>query len=663
MIDYETVTITGTVTDLNGEPLPSVIVKIEGTSIVTITDLDGKYILTNVPADAEKIEVSYVGFITQIIEINDRSEIDVVLEADPDLLDEVVVTGLGVETDDKKVGYSSTTVTSDYDAKGRRDRTPLKDRSSKVSGVDVSTSYDAPDPVYSTDVIEIVADDKSYDGDFDFADYSDDGGADYSQGDYRSGQLTAGEVNDFGKWEMWQDITEDELSQYITAWQMHPHKRYSVLVTSEDNKPVIDATVYLKSGNETIWSAKTDNTGKAELWENMYDSVRLRKLNIQVEYQGTINSINNPSTFHNGINSLTINTNSSCDIPSNVDIAFVFDATGSMADEMRYLQAEILNVVERIDSSHSDLTVNLGSVFYRDHGDAYLTVHEDLTNNIPAAVDFFKNQNAGGGGDFPEAVHSGLDVAINKFSWSKDARARIIFLVLDAPPHSEQDVVDSLKDLTTQAAQLGIRIVPVTCSGIDKSTEYLMRSMALSTNGTYVFLTDDSGIGGSHIKPTTDEWEVEYLNDLIVRLVNQYVVTPDCDNQIIVDDDDLNNDTILVNYPDTLIALNDTNFVDSTLVSNPDSVSTDTVATNVTPPVEHKLKIYPNPTSGPLTLEIDGEIEEFYVCDFSGKILQRHLVDNQSEIRIDIGMYTNGVYFIRYFVGDQLKSGKVILMR
>jgi Secretion system C-terminal sorting domain len=329
-----------------------------------------------------------------------------------------------------------------------------------------------------------------------------------------------------------------------------------------------------------------------------------------------------------------------------------------MSDEMSYLQAEILDVINRIDTTHSDLTVNLGSVFYRDNGDDYLAINKGFTKNISSAVDYIKEQRTGGGGDFPEAVDAALDMAINDLKWSDNARARIIFLVLDAPPHNDTEVVEKLQKLTQLAAEKGIRIVPITCSGVDKSTEYLMRSMALATNGTYVFLTDDSGIGGSHIKPTTDKWEVEFLNDLIVRLINQYVVTPTCDNQITVDEQDLQQDTVLVNFPNI-----DTNFVDiDTVVVDIDTVTTDSVDVAIIPPVEQTLKIYPNPTSGNLTIEVTGEINEFYVCDFSGKILERHETELQSEIRIFIGTYPPGIYFVRYFVGEILQSGKVILM-
>ena len=70
-----------------------------------------------------------------------------------------------------------------------------------------------------------------------------------------------------------------------------------------------------------------------------------------------------------------------------------------------------------------------------------------------------------------------------------------------------------------QAAAQGIRIIPVAASGVDKGTEFLLRFIDISTGGTYSFLTDDSGIGNSHIEPTVGSYQVELLNDLLGRLV------------------------------------------------------------------------------------------------------------------------------------------------
>ena len=56
-----------------------------------------------------------------------------------------------------------------------------------------------------------------------------------------------------------------------------------------------------------------------------------------------------------------------------------------------------------------------------------------------------------------------------------------------------------------------------------------MRSIALATNGTSFFLTDDSGIGNKHLKPTTDSLKVEHLNDMLVRTIVEFSSMPSCE--------------------------------------------------------------------------------------------------------------------------------------
>ena len=84
--------VSGTVTDQDGEPLIGVTVKIEGTSIGTATDLDGKYRLDG--ALGKELLFSYVGYASQKIKA-DKAVIDVVMSTDDALLDEVVVVGYG----------------------------------------------------------------------------------------------------------------------------------------------------------------------------------------------------------------------------------------------------------------------------------------------------------------------------------------------------------------------------------------------------------------------------------------------------------------------------------------------------------------------------------------------------------------------------------------
>lgn len=87
--------VTGTVTDEKGESLPGVSVILRNAeSTGTVTDLDGKYVLTNVPQDATLV-YTFIGMVPQEIPLNGRTIVDVVMEADITTLDEVVVIGYG----------------------------------------------------------------------------------------------------------------------------------------------------------------------------------------------------------------------------------------------------------------------------------------------------------------------------------------------------------------------------------------------------------------------------------------------------------------------------------------------------------------------------------------------------------------------------------------
>ena len=93
-------------------------------------------------------------------------------------------------------------------------------------------------------------------------------------------------------------------------------------------------------------------------------------------------------------------------------------------------------------------------------------------------------------------------------------------MIFDAPPHdgTEETVVKAIK----KAAEKGIHIIPVVSSNSDRNTELFGRAVAIATGSTYVFLTDDSGIGGSHLEPIIGDYEVEKLYDIIVRIIKDY---------------------------------------------------------------------------------------------------------------------------------------------
>jgi hypothetical protein len=212
-------------------------------------------------------------------------------------------------------------------------------------------------------------------------------------------------------------------------------------------------------------------------------------------------------------------------------------------------------------------------------------------------------------------------------------------------------VKKKLDILIRQAAEKGVRIVPLACSGVDKSTEYIMRSFALATNGTYTFLTDHSGVGDSHIAPSTDKYKVEHMNDLILRLILQYSYYPDCSQYVADKKKDARDLLDKTNKDFTLI--------DSTQKTNTD-VLNDPLAEDE---FAENIKIYPNPTRGPLTLEVKGAVTELFLTDLTGKVLERYQTSKGDKVNIDIKDNAAGLYFIRYLKDEHWKAGKILLLK
>ncbi len=347
-----------------------------------------------------------------------------------------------------------------------------------------------------------------------------DDGDNQQQGN-QPGVITAGEWNDLDSWSFWQDlIVKDTYKTMPEYWSFFNNNRISVELTDSEDQAIVNAVLDLKRNNKTIFSARTDNFGKAELWVDLYqlnESVDFSTLEIDInEGQATISTV---KPYNEGVNKAVI----AASAPQNkIEIAFVVDATGSMGDELEYLKTELIDVLSSAKTANPDATFLTSAVFYRDEGDDYVTRVSNFTKDVNVTVNFIKKQKAAGGGDYPEAVHTALEKAVNDLQWSTNAKTRLLFLVLDAPPHHKKNVISSLQKSINKIAEKGIKIIPITASGIDKETEFLMRFFSITTNGTYVFITNHSGIGNDHIEASVGEYQVEFLNDLMVRLINKY---------------------------------------------------------------------------------------------------------------------------------------------
>jgi len=142
-LQAQSVQITGNVTGSDdGLPLPGVSVVVKGTTIGTVTDINGNYTLS-VPAGATTLVYSFVGMKSQEIEISGQTLINVILEVDALKLDEVVVTAIGISRQQKALGYSAVSVSAD-EAIQRSEPDLLRALQGKVPGVDIRSTGGSP---------------------------------------------------------------------------------------------------------------------------------------------------------------------------------------------------------------------------------------------------------------------------------------------------------------------------------------------------------------------------------------------------------------------------------------------------------------------------------------------------------------------------------------
>ena len=348
-------------------------------------------------------------------------------------------------------------------------------------------------------------------------------------GNSHAGIVTAGEWCDLQNWTFWSQLMLDSaFADKSDYWNFYTNNRVAVQVVNSSGEPMAAIPVKLLRGGTTVWQTRTDNHGLADCWVGLFqkegdtDDESLR-LSIDGQLMDRVPTVAHWDIVGQKIttNHFILDTPTTTPIPQ-ADIAFIVDATGSMGDEISFLKSDLVDIINKAQAVRPAISMRTAALFYRDEGDEYLTRHSAFTTDLSKTADFVSQQRAEGGNDYPEAVHSALEHMLQDLSWEPQARTHLAFLILDAPAHHEGAVISSLQKSIQLCAEQGIQLIPVAASGVDKNTEFMLRFFAVTTGGTYTFLTNDSGVGLDHIKPTVGDYKVELLNELIIRLISYY---------------------------------------------------------------------------------------------------------------------------------------------
>ena len=338
----------------------------------------------------------------------------------------------------------------------------------------------------------------------------------------QAGQLTAGDYDDILNPELFkayvdkmlQGKLKDKKLPYVDA-----NNRINIRVVDNQGKVFPLADVSLKdSAGENVLPLRTTANGMSYLYPNYDDLKSGHILSVSSDSFDEVQTTLTQDLIENGGN-LTIPLGTRRTPIDKLDLLLTIDATGSMGDELKYLQSELEAIVSRVETSNPDVDIRHSLVVYRDKGDDYVVRDFPFTGDIEAFKTSLNAQVANGGGDMPEAMHTAMQVGL-KMKWREEA-LKVNLLVADAPPH-DKDISETWETGSISRSR-GIHIVSLSGSGVDKTAEFIMRGMSQMTNGRYLFLTDDSGIGNAHAEPTVDCYVATRLDGLVTRVLNSLI--------------------------------------------------------------------------------------------------------------------------------------------
>ena len=210
-----------------------------------------------------------------------------------------------------------------------------------------------------------------------------------------------------------------------------------------------------------------------------------------------------------------------------IDVAFVIDATGSMSEEIGRIKETVTDIAAQISRTSGVGSLRFGLVDYRDRGDAYVTHTVDFTEDIQAFEAVVGNVQAGGGGDFPEDLNAALHETMRRLEWRRANTLRLAFVIADAPAHHYEQQDYTYDQAMLDAAAMGVKIFPIASGGSDPVAQLQFRQLAQFTQGHFVFITEGNGSthgsGGSEYNVEEEQFQVERLDALLVRLVQEEI--------------------------------------------------------------------------------------------------------------------------------------------
>ena len=292
-----------------------------------------------------------------------------------------------------------------------------------------------------------------------------------------------------GEWD--DNANYREYNQWLATEESQPFHRVDVsqrrflVVRDAQGKAVPRCRVTVADEKQHQVTLTTTASGHAVLFPRA-EGLQGRDMTASASCEGSTATSRFALGEQDGMVDLKLATSRTLQGTRTIDVAFILDTTGSMAEEITAVKNTIQKVASSLDGGA--VHVRIGMVAFKDRGDAYVTKVYPMTTNLQAFQKDVADIRANGGGDIPESVNEGIHVALTKLDWGQDAVAKMAFLVGDAPPHLDYaqdfDYAVDMKD----AAHRGIQIFTVAASGMDVLGQIVWRQIAEYTNATNLFV-------------------------------------------------------------------------------------------------------------------------------------------------------------------------------
>ncbi|MCK5147598.1 carboxypeptidase-like regulatory domain-containing protein [bacterium] len=314
--------------------------------------------------------------------------------------------------------------------------------------------------------------------------------------------------------------------EVITFYPVDITERISVYLKDRKGNSIPNANITINSDLGMHCAGKTYSNGSYLFFPSQYEdniSEYIAEVSYQQFKQKFVIKRNDKR-----IQVFTLDTNKKSPDALPVDILFILDTTGSMGEEINRLKKTIEIINLNLESLSNQSLIRYGMVLYRDRSDEYITKITPFTSNLKQFLGELNNVTVDGGGDTPEALQSALKSAMNDFDWNQDG-LRLSFIVTDAPPQLYADQAYNYTHAMTMAKQNGVKLFSVGTGGLDLQGEFVLRQVSQYTSAKYIFLTygevgeSEGGKIGSVSHHTGSNYKTENLESIIIKIVKDEI--------------------------------------------------------------------------------------------------------------------------------------------